>query len=88
MERHRTAGPATHDNIIRLMRIACGVPKATDSHLEYEILITFFTATKVARTCLTVRYTCTAFLARIQFYLHSSPCCIGNFSDGNVKRVV
>ena len=28
-------------NIIRRMRIACWIPKATDTHSEYAILIAF-----------------------------------------------
>jgi len=32
------AGKAT-DNTIRCMRIACRIPKATDTHSEYDLLI-------------------------------------------------
>jgi len=35
------AGQAIDDNIIRIMRIACWVTKATDTHSEYVILIVF-----------------------------------------------
>ena len=34
-------GQATGNNIIRRMRIACWVPKATNTHSEYVILIAF-----------------------------------------------
>jgi len=34
------------------MRIAYCIPKATDIHSEYVIIIVFSTATTVARTCL------------------------------------
>jgi hypothetical protein len=32
---------ATEDNIIRRMRVACWITKATDGHSEYAILIAF-----------------------------------------------
>jgi hypothetical protein len=35
VEKHGTAGPATDDNIIRRMRFACWMTKATDTHSEY-----------------------------------------------------
>ena len=41
MEKYGTARQATHDNIIRRMRIACWITKATDTHSEYVILIAF-----------------------------------------------
>jgi hypothetical protein len=36
-----TAGQATDDNIIRRMRVACWITKATDTHTKYVILIAF-----------------------------------------------
>ena len=47
-------GQATGDNIIRRMRFACWVPKATNKHSEYVILNDFSTATMVAQTRLNV----------------------------------
>jgi hypothetical protein len=41
VEKYGTARQATDDNIIRRMRIACWVTKATDTHSEYVILIAF-----------------------------------------------
>jgi len=35
------SGQATGDSIVRRMRSACGLPKATNTHLEYAILIAF-----------------------------------------------
>jgi len=35
------------------MRIACWITKATDTFLDY-VMVFFFTATMVARTCLTI----------------------------------
>jgi hypothetical protein len=39
VEKYGTAGQATDDNTLRCMRIACWLPKATDTHSEYVILI-------------------------------------------------
>ena len=41
MEKYGTARQATEDNTIRCMRIACWIPKATNTHLEYVIFIAF-----------------------------------------------
>ena len=41
MEKCGTARQATDDNIIRRMRFTCWLTKATDTHLEYIILIAF-----------------------------------------------
>jgi hypothetical protein len=37
--KYGTAGQATDGNIIRRMRFACWMTKATDTHSEYVILI-------------------------------------------------
>jgi hypothetical protein len=39
VEKYCTAGQARDDNILQRMRIACWIPKATDIHSEYVILI-------------------------------------------------
>jgi hypothetical protein len=41
VEKYGRARQATDDNIIRRMRFACWITKATDTHLEYVIIITF-----------------------------------------------
>ena len=41
MKKCGKAGQTTDDNIIRGMRIACWITKATDTHSEYVIPITF-----------------------------------------------
>ena len=41
MEKYCTAGQATDNNIIRHMRIAPWITKATDTHSEYVIIIAF-----------------------------------------------
>jgi len=40
-EKYFTTGRHTDDNITRRMRFACAVPKATNTHSEYVILIVF-----------------------------------------------
>jgi hypothetical protein len=37
--KYGTAGQTTDDNILRSMRFACWVIKATDTHSQYVILI-------------------------------------------------
>jgi hypothetical protein len=39
--KHGTAGVATDDNIIRLLRFACWITKATNTSSEYVVLIAF-----------------------------------------------
>jgi hypothetical protein len=39
VEKYCKAGQATDDNIIRRMRIACRILKATNTHSEYVILL-------------------------------------------------
>jgi hypothetical protein len=41
VEKYGRARQATGDNIIRRMRFACWITKATDTHSEYVILIAF-----------------------------------------------
>ena len=41
MVKHGRTGQATDDNIIRRMRFACWIKKATDTHSENVILIIF-----------------------------------------------
>jgi hypothetical protein len=41
VEKYGTAEEATEDNIIRRMRFAYWITKATDTHSEYIILIAF-----------------------------------------------
>jgi hypothetical protein len=56
------ARQATYDNIIRRMRFACWITKATDT--QYAILIDFSTITMVMRTRL-----------RVTFYVHFLSYC-------------
>jgi hypothetical protein len=41
VEKYDTARQATDDNILRRMRTACWITKATNTHSEYVILIVF-----------------------------------------------
>jgi hypothetical protein len=41
VEKYSTARQATYDNIIRRMRFACWITKATEKLSEYVILIAF-----------------------------------------------
>jgi hypothetical protein len=41
VEKYDTARETTDDNIIRRMRLACWITKATDTRSEYVILIAF-----------------------------------------------
>ena len=41
MEKYRRVGQATDDNILRRMRFACWITKATDTHPDYLILTAF-----------------------------------------------
>jgi len=50
VEKYCSAMQATAGNIMRRMRIACWITKATDTPSQYVICIAFFTATMVTRT--------------------------------------
>jgi hypothetical protein len=54
-----TARQATDDSIIWLMRFACRVTQATDTHSEHVILTAFPTTTNVTRTRFNVTFTIT-----------------------------
>jgi hypothetical protein len=60
MEKYGTAGQATDDNIIRSMRFAYWIPKATDTHSEYVILIAFPRQQWLCERPSMLRYTHTA----------------------------
>jgi hypothetical protein len=51
------AGQATDDNIIRHMRFACWVTKATKTHTEYVILIAFPRQQCLSERASVLRYT-------------------------------
>ena len=63
MEKYCTAGQATDDNIIRCMRIACWIPKATNMKSEYVIFIAFPPQQWLHERASMLHYTYTACLA-------------------------
>ena len=62
MEKYGTARQATDDNIIRRMRFACWLTKATDTHSEYVILIAFPPQQWLRERASMLRYTYTVSL--------------------------
>ena len=66
MDKYGTAGLATDDNIIRRMRFACWIAKATDIHSEYVILIAFVLQRWLHENNLILRYTYIACVANFK----------------------
>jgi hypothetical protein len=62
MEKYGTARQATDDNIIRRMRFACWITKATDTRSEYIILSGFPRQQWLRERASMLRYTSVAFL--------------------------
>jgi hypothetical protein len=58
VENYGTAGQATDDYIIRRMRFACWIPKATNTHSEHEIRIAFHGKNDVENAPQSYVYTC------------------------------
>jgi hypothetical protein len=57
VEKYGTAGQLTDDNIIRRMRFACWINKATDTHSEYVIFIAFPRQQWLRKSLSILRYT-------------------------------
>ena len=57
MERYGTAGKATDHNVIWRMRFACWIPKASNTHSEYVILIAFARQWWLQERAYVLRYT-------------------------------
>ena len=72
MEKYGRAGQATDGNIIRRMRFACWITKATDTHSEYIILIAFTWQQWLCERASILR-----------LYVHCLSCsvCLYNFRD-------
>jgi hypothetical protein len=66
VENYGEAREATDDNIIRRMRIACWLTKATDTHSEYVILIAF-PLQQLFRTLVLLFFTCSTCLVFFYF---------------------
>jgi hypothetical protein len=69
LEKQSTVGQPTDDNITRRMRFACWIPKATDTHTEYEILIAFPLQQWLDERASMLRYTYIACLVFLDFAL-------------------
>jgi len=57
VEKYGTARQATDDNIIRRMRFACWIHKATGTHSEYVIFIAFLLQQNLHERAAILRYT-------------------------------
>ena len=77
MEKCGTAGQTTGDNIIRRMRFACSITKATDTHSEYVILIAFAWQQWLRERASMLRYTYVACL--VENIICNSEGCLFNF---------
>ena len=60
MENFGTARQATDDNIIWLMRLACWINKATNTHAEYVMFIPFTRQKWLRERASILRFYCTA----------------------------
>jgi len=65
VEKHDRERQSTDDNIIRYMRIACGIPKTTNTQSEYVILIACPRQHWLHERASVLRYTYVACLVRI-----------------------
>jgi hypothetical protein len=72
VEKCVTDGQAIDGNIIRRMRFACWITKATDTHAEYVILICISTATMVSRMHLNMTFIHTCTLPVLSFLWRNS----------------
>jgi hypothetical protein len=71
MWKNTTARQTTEDNITRCMRFACRIIKATDTHSEYLILITFPWQQLLREYASLLRYTYISCLVlRYAFFVH------------------
>jgi hypothetical protein len=91
-------GQATEDDIVRRMRIACWITKATNTHSEYVTLIAVPLQQRLHEDASTSRYTCIAWLvfcglwncrqwteSRIYFEVRHPPLCI-NYNVESSER--
>jgi hypothetical protein len=94
VEKYCGVGQATDDHIIRRMRFACWITKATDSHSEYEPLIAFPQQewfredTSMLRSYTYVYIALCSVLRHVCSYFHT-PCFIGSeFSQDPWSKVM
>jgi hypothetical protein len=74
VEKFSNAGQTTDDNTLWRMRIACWIPKATNTHSEYVILIYFPLQQWFDERATVSRYTC---IAPLLWYIKF--VCVQNF---------
>jgi hypothetical protein len=72
LEKYCTAGQATDDNIIRRMRFAWWINKATEAHTKYVILIAFRVQYWLHERASMLRYMYIAFLYIYEITSHSA----------------
>jgi len=81
---HGTARPATDDNIIRRMRIACWITEATDTHSEY-VIIAFPRQHCLRERASLLRYAYIAWLVIVEVcYCWSGLCCELGTAEGDL----
>jgi hypothetical protein len=68
IEKYSTARQVTDDNIIWRVRFACWIPKATNTHSQYVILIAFPRKQWLRERAWILRYTYIACLVELLFY--------------------
>jgi hypothetical protein len=68
------AGQDTDGNITRRMRIACWIPKPTDTHSEYVTLITFPLQQRLRERSSILRYSTLPVLLLVWFDIFDGRC--------------
>ena len=71
LKKYNKARQATDDNKVRLMRIACWIPKAIDTYSEYVILIAFPRHQWLRESTSVLLYTYNAFIIKLRIFSFS-----------------
>ena len=69
LEKYCGAGQATDDDIMQRMRIACWIPKATNTHSQYVILIAFLLQQWLHECASVLRHTYIAWLVSCSVFI-------------------
>jgi hypothetical protein len=77
VEKYGRVGQTTDDNIIRRMRFACWITKATDTHSEYAILTAFPRQQWLRERASVLRY---AYIACLVFIIYCLNICLKAFT--------
>ena len=76
MGKYGTAGPVTVSEILRRMRFACWIPKATNTHSEYVVPYCFSSSVMVTQTRPTVAFVHTLrVLFELRTGVNEKVCC-------------